>query len=1155
MLPPPSSMNAAAAAAPPALLIPPLAVDHLALVEKLETVQFLFFHAIYHAYWKRTKVFPELDMFFRKKANEYQCKVKNPTEDIAEWEYLMRPEECIAWNGCFLQWFSLTIRYSLYEASHVLLSAMMNTIFHKWEIHVGVLYLFFTNSCYLATGMMGVLRRKKPGIQDLILNLLLQKHSLHNVRFAELQTWFASLFNFFSEDEQQFGPFASVREMICLKPAIREKKIRLIFEIGNHLLTTRNVTMHRCSHEEESIVLTWIMELMFMYLHKDLLARQIYWCHHFFGNMSMAMENHQMYLQTFLFLLEQVQSKIYGSFQLVLPEHGSIPHLPSIETWQRQKQRQVHQQNQEILETAPGELSIVLQLLTRPPSSSSFARSVENTADVSAASRLNVVLMFGKSSEELLNETSSNNSWIDSIVDEVSKTASVQYWFRSSKKDWFTDCRSMFRLDKKTQLTDMYNGTASTCHSSTNNESVYPEMHIFTSNSDTHKKGQVNVNMDCSAPFLRYNRILTSSPFEISYLSGTFVENGLTHTLDILVQKHKRDVTSTVSLLQDLFHRVYVPMKWAKHATVRLLQHLTNNKTWWYSVQTSKEEMDSLVNVWIQWFRACEYNLNSLNSRKLTDLQLLIISSTYLQSDQKKKMIESMITSMEFQELYLFETVELYDFKHLLTLLLTSIAHNEVEMIRMFFALCVERFVQLVTLKLYDWMDMYTQLDDDEATMSSTSKCMDAPPIFDSFPLYSGFANKCISLMDVPDWQEPGFTTNVTEDEKRQQDYHEKVTIIRQRKLSRCFTSLSNQHKEEEREGSRLQEIAASSKARVKSMIRKYKSSTETQTSNNTEETYEAETMMYRFMVGMANSSFMRAILELSKTCAQAGISYFWKWQPALLNFMHPKQTCWFFNRCEKLKSDSILHIDMYRLLLQRFRIMWIENPRHSMMHTMVSKCKSMLRCKLRNAQLRALSEFLNMFPSVMELRQITDLGKFQSFFPQRTLFLDSEKPTCDCNICFETIDCRKSLAVFTNCGHFFCLSCSLRAFFRWQGSIEDLENEEEEYEEDITSMNHAAVASSTTPQAITWVCGKPKEQCVCPFCRMSVNSPQPSLPGCFNNFLLIESLHSISSSWSLTREQARKCVLPVLYLLDFAANTSLEGYGVVNHRKRKITT
>ena len=164
----------------------------------------------------------------------------------------------------------------------------------------------------------------------------------------------------------------------------------------------------------------------------------------------------------------------------------------------------------------------------------------------------------------------------------------------------------------------------------------------------------------------------------------------------------------------------------------------------------------------------------------------------------------------------------------------------------------------------------------------------------------------------------------------------------------------------------------------------------------------------------------------------------------------------------------------------------------------------------------------MNRYPSVMEVRRVTSLARFQQFFPQRTFFADPSKPSADCSICMGTIDCRKSVAVFTNCGHFYCLSCAMRAFMSWQVSESDLEVDNDD----------VAVVNAT--HRVRWVAAKRKESCVCSICRMSVNGPQPSLVSCFGQFSVFDML---SVEWWLNNQRRLQVggdfVLPVLMLLD----------------------
>lgn len=1069
--------------------------------------QFVF-ASISHSSWRRTKLFPELRARFKNKVSATaitEQSLPSVVEAPSIPEYLFQQETWVNTHILIIQWTFMVIRYKLYELFEELLELIVVQFREpneKGQVPVDFFGQIVTKSVYCSQAIWSNIKsfyfpkegqESKPNVLEMMLTMNDPRSVFaHSTSFQEIETWFGFLANYLYCPKSHYE-LCYMTQRAYLYCTYQHMDIARFFMNARSQNANEDATLFssddawNLSIDEECQVMVWMFDLIFRQIHMDTLASQLQLIYSYFGLLLVQTDIHEKLRNTLLLLLQKLQLRIIQSGEVlnspvgVTQSSSSSSSSPSSPSHEQRWQLQIGSEKPE----EPLRLKFVL----------SFVEPTSNSTAVISPER----------------------------------QAQRQRWFHSFRRSLLFTRDDIPVYERCTSRDVVVSNIASTTPPT--NPDVFPVL-LFSSIEDIAKKALiVSMPRSASIPYCRsvlQNKIgIPISPFEFMTISGTYKKNGFTKILELVMTQYytRHHIDELILVLHRTFDRLFVPFHWCKHATIHLLDLICRS-----SYLFESEDLDKLLDTWITWFRYCNFNLNTLNSKQLTDLQISVLKCTKFDSAQKKKAITAMITTMEYNALYMYEPVEMYEFKHLLTLLLFSISNQEVDLIRMYFALLLERFVQLVSMQLYDWMDPFSQLDDDEQTMASVSAAAAAAPISYFFPLFSESGRHCVASVDIPDWRE----------EVNSEPFQAQQEVIFGRRLTK-FCNI--QHPEftgflsdtscwgfTEHEMQRSQQDLT---RQVNNMLRKYKyTTTSVHETLPTIPPYEAETLVYRFMTGMANSNFFRAMLELTKYRPSKGVLYFLKWQPALLNFVRPDEMVHLVNRCEILKSNATTQRDFYTRLIKRFRCS-LKNTFECPLGKMSVKFRSIFRCKLRDSQLRALRSFVTMYPSVIELHQITSMQKLQSFFGEnRPLFQDASKPVQDCSICFETVDCTKSLAVFTTCGHFYCLSCILRTLFDYDpvGNVDD--------------RGMRILAEGVT--------AKRKEQCICPFCRMSMNTAQPSLPSCFGNFILFDN--QLRGNWTLSSEKARNFMLPVLYLLDYhEVEEYRQRQQATTRRKRKL--
>lgn len=415
----------------------------------------------------------------------------------------------------------------------------------------------------------------------------------------------------------------------------------------------------------------------------------------------------------------------------------------------------------------------------------------------------------------------------------------------------------------------------------------------------------------------------------------------------------------------------------------------------------------------------------------------------------------------------MFEMAEMFEFTHLQLLLGSAIACNEPVLIRMYFSFLVERYVQYVHGGLYDWIDPFAS-PSEPSTFSST------------FPFFAPSIQTLVSTIELPEWNEPVHDVSSTE------------SIIRARSLHTLFVNKETHH---------LPLFAETTKRCIHEWCSKYGKSVPL-------ESVQWQTILYRFVVGMANSSFFRSLLEQSKHLdTHAGILYFLKWQPAILCCLRSYQKKWVVEKCYKWNKRQP-HRELYTRLLRRFH--GFENKQEQEGKTINQRFRMIRRCKQKETQRKHLYGFVSNYPSLLELRTISTWSSWKSLFPERE-DIQSVQDESDCQICFQTISFRHSLGMFTGCGHFFCVECALRSCFEVPGNNE-----------------------------LQGLRPKPPPQCWCPSCRTTINGPQTSLPSIFIQLPREPCSSSAtppasSSNWSVPVDQLALFSFPIFYVVDLA--------------------
>lgn len=525
-----------------------------------------------------------------------------------------------------------------------------------------------------------------------------------------------------------------------------------------------------------------------------------------------------------------------------------------------------------------------------------------------------------------------------------------------------------------------------------------------------------------------------------------------------------------------------------------------------------RPSIDELVDVWTRWIRrTIQSDMATLDTTiKRVNLQCDIIKSPDLTPVQKKKMVMAILSSLEERENHLVELAELLEFKHWQSLLNYSISYNVVPLIRVYFTLLFELFVKMMQMKLFAWMDHTWSLQEAEAEGAAAVQEEQGTG---AFPVFGDALHQCIRWTEIPE---------VDED------------VVVNPPVDVCRRKCWLDEELEETTSSRTQTLR---------FMRKYGGGG----SNDEEQQQQLpwQTLVFRFLVGLANSNFVRYLLELGSVQRQEGLIYFFQWQPAILRLARPFQMQWTIRKSYDLYNK---HMQLGNLYWRLFH--FYKKRNYFPQIKSAKEWKLIQRCKYKDKQLETLQSFLKILPSMVEFHEVRSRRRLRDLFrkkyPEREpcpILEDAADSTSEeeqaaaagqrrkrkkessskmnsqeCGICYESVDPVKSLGVFTNCAHFFCLPCACKAFFKC-GT--------EQTAEEIESI--IPFGDNTRP--------KTRETCICPFCRTPIGSTPSRLLQSFGRFCFSnDKEHSVPAptNWQLSYDHEYQFVLPVLYLLNF---------------------